>query len=211
MSSNLQSSSAAPRDMGHPHQARGRADQTGSGRGGSIHRRRRGRGANTIGGIGGGGPPPGVSLREHASASIIPLQRRHRIYLPLDNPQPRRVPSVETSPEAQDRDGSVKTTEGQEFAVQTPLKDVDEDNQAPGLAGDATDDIRPRSTYIQRFRRPCGGSASRSEVAPLPEMNSSVPAMARQPQDHNDLLLTFDDGRKTGQADLGDLIDFGED
>ncbi|KAL9002124.1 MAG: hypothetical protein Q9188_004935 [Gyalolechia gomerana] len=130
----MQPSSTAPGNSGNSRQARGGGDQTPRGRGAAPRGRGRGRGGNSTSNSGEGphrsrragtGRPRGVSLREHASASIIPLERRRRIYLPLDKPPQREgtsssLPSGQLPLRNKSQEESMATTESGDAAVQTP-------------------------------------------------------------------------------------------
>ncbi|KAL8936027.1 MAG: hypothetical protein Q9216_005141 [Gyalolechia sp. 2 TL-2023] len=140
----MSSSNTAPNNRGNAGRARGRGNQTGRGRGGSPHGRGRGRGGHPTRGSGethqshgtGRGRPHDLSQREHTNPSIIPIERRHRIYLPLDNP-PQQEGSNLTSPSGQqpvgdqDPGASTRAAQSEEGRTLASGKAVENNNNRP--------------------------------------------------------------------------------
>lgn len=144
LSSNMASSSNAPGNMGN---WRGRGDWNPRGWGTNVRGRGRGRGGYATGSGGEGSyrsqtagrRRPLVSLREHAGASIVPLERRHRIYLSGDRPQETSgaVPAGQAPPGDQDQEDtqpSSSSAEGDDGGAQTEAghATLGGDNVSPG-------------------------------------------------------------------------------
>ncbi|KAI4188035.1 MAG: hypothetical protein L6R41_002412 [Letrouitia leprolyta] len=211
----MASSSNAPGNMGN---WRGRGDWNPRGWGTNVRGRGRGRGGYATGSGGEGSyrsqtagrRRPLVSLREHAGASIVPLERRHRIYLSGDRPQETSgaVPAGQAPPGDQDQEDtqpSSSSAEGDDGGAQTEAghATLGGDNVSPGQTEEARDDIWHEPTYIERFRNPRQDVTSESAMTPslsgqlsetpTPEQSSQEPLR----QDPDDLLIFDDDDPKT--------------
>lgn len=214
----------APRNMSTSWLGRGRGNGNPRGRGNNVRGRGRGRGGHATNGgdrshqprTAGRGRPHLVTLSEYSRASVIPVERRQRVYLSGDRPQDTNnntTPS-EASPGDKDQgesDSNSPVTAGEDGGTASPPGNVAgaESSQSSGIMEDAGDDVWPRPTYIERFKRPPGNMTPEPAEAPPVEGASNPPAPERRPQDPDDLLI-FDDDLKPVAVKQDDSNDTGQ-